>query len=132
MSPFVPSEGGTVIQFLFWAGTSGVGILILVVGYFWRENGKLKKDKQDEMVMTIKESINTLSETIKESTEKFENALKETRLEFTKVSDDMWGHIGELRDGLSWLIGQHEVNHKIKYEGPERRTKPRLSTHKEE
>jgi hypothetical protein len=114
-----------MLQFLFWAGTTGVILLIIAVGYFWRENGKLKKDNQNEVVETIKNSINNLSTTITVATEKFEKALKETRIEFGKISDDMWIHIGELREDVSWLTGQHEVNHGIRYDGPERRSKPR-------
>ena len=118
-------ELATASSSIKWGDISILTLLIAVIGYLWRQNHTLKKENQNQVVVTIEKSINNLSKTITEATEEFKSALKETRQEFTKVSEDMWLHIGELRENISWLTGQHEVNHKIKYDGPERRTKPR-------
>lgn len=116
MEPFVPHGVSVGMQFAYWCGSVCALGLIAYVVRLKRENGKLREDKEMSMVNAIKESINNLSTTIKDSTEKFEKALKETRTEFGKINDDMWEHIGELRENVSWLTGQHEANHKTKYE----------------
>lgn len=123
VEPFVPHGVPVTDQLAYWCGSLVALSLVGYVAYLIQENRKLKMDKDNEVVTTIKDSINNLSTTIKESTEKFENALKETRAEFAKGADDMWTHIGELREEVSWLTGQHEVNHKIKYEAPEHKRK---------
>lgn len=131
-------------KFIFWllSGTLTVIVMLLsIIGYLYREHGKIRdkaekdqkalRDKAEEerrqltterrkaedernqeIITTIKESIDNLSTTIKDTASNFESSMKE-----------LWGHIGHLYHQTDWLIGQHEVNHKIK--GPERRILPK-------
>lgn len=114
MEPFVPQNADLGTQFMFWLGSVSFIVLLGVVGFLWRENRKIKDSHQNEIVVTIKNSIDNLSVTITHATNEFKDSM-----------NDMWEHIGELRDNVSWLTGQHEANHQIKYDGKERRKKPR-------
>ena len=93
-------------KFVFWLLTgalSMIGVLAVIIGNLWRKNQTLEKESWETAVATIKESIDTLSETIKESTTKFEH-----------TAERIWSYIGEHDIMISWLIGQHEANHKVK------------------
>jgi len=91
-----------------WGDVSVVGLLVTFIAYQWKQNAKLKAEKESEMVSRIEASINNLSATIKESTEKFDSTV-----------ESMWSHIGKMDKRLSNLIGHHEVNHKMKFDKEE-------------
>ncbi len=107
------------LQVVFWLLTVGIIALIGCVKYLWHQNDAIKTEKQDAMVLAIKDSIDNLSQTITGATKDFKTTVGE-----------IWGHIGNLQEEVSWLTGQHEINHKEPYKGVERRQHPRTCTYK--
>lgn len=110
------------LQVIFWILTVAIILLIGIAKILWHQNDKIKAEKQDAMVLAIKESIDNLSRTITTATQKFEHTVSE-----------IWSHVGDLQEKVSWLTGQHEVNHDEPYRGIEKRKTPRSPcTYKEE
>ena len=119
MEGLIVANTSPEVKFMIWCCSSLILLLAGAVVYLWKQNNKIKDDKQNAMILSIKESIDNLGTTITAATH-----------EFKATVEDIWDHIGDLREEVSWLTGQHEANHskdgeKVIYRGEERRKIPR-------
>ena len=106
-------------KFILWllmGCISLIGSLLLIIGYFWRQNTGLRDTRQQDTISTIKDSIDNLSKAVIQATTKFEHSM-----------EHMWNYIGDIDTQVSWLVGQHEANHKNKAPQRERRKDDHLS-----